>query len=151
MRFAAIVVILLSTTGPSVAADVHGYAVIGRDGTVRVDGQTFRLAGVLMPDSGFFCDRVTIPARCAPRAVLALEAFLRHFVSCRPHGRSSDGAIESTCWQTLRPGTTIDLSAWLIEQGWALAAPGAPPLYAALERLARQRRAGLWGIPVDSR
>jgi endonuclease YncB( thermonuclease family) len=119
------------------------------DALLRVDGQRLRLAGVLVPDSGYFCDRVALPARCAPRAALALEAFVRHFVVCQSGRRLNDGTTEAVCRQRLSVTAEVDLGAWLIEQGWALAAPEAPPLYAALERLARQRRVGLWGTAAD--
>ena len=33
----------------------------------------------------------------------------------------------------------------MVQEGWALARPDAPPEYRALERLAESRELGLWG------
>jgi endonuclease YncB( thermonuclease family) len=43
-----------------------------------------------------------------------------------------------------------DLAAYLIRHGWALARPGAPFEYHALERIAREQSAGVWGFSVDA-
>ena len=146
-----VLALLLAFAAPAdaAAAEVRGYALIDDDATLRVDGQRLRLAGVLVPDSGYFCDRVALPSRCAPRAALALEGFVRHFVVCQGGRRLADGTTEAVCRQRVSIAAEVDLGAWLIEQGWALAAPEAPPLYAGLERLARHRRVGLWGTMVD--
>ena len=85
------------------------------------------------------------PLRCGPRAVLALELRVEgEFVHCMPRTRLSDNSISATC--------TVgddDLAAWLIERGWALATPDAPFAYTALERIARAKGIGVWGIPVE--
>ena len=43
-----------------------------------------------------------------------------------------------------------DLSAYLLELGWAVALPDAPFEYQTLEKIARNRGVGVWGIPVDN-
>jgi endonuclease YncB( thermonuclease family) len=43
-----------------------------------------------------------------------------------------------------------DLSAYLLEQGWAVALPDAPFEYQTLEKIARSRGFGVWGTPVDN-
>lgn len=43
----------------------------------------------------------------------------------------------------------VDLAAWMLEHGWAVALPAAPPEYRALERIARARGRGVWGYQVD--
>ena len=48
----------------------------------------------------------------------------------------------------LDPGE--DLSAYLLEQGWAVALPDAPFEYQTLEKIARSRGFGVWGTPVDN-
>jgi len=42
-----------------------------------------------------------------------------------------------------------DLSAYLLENGWAVALPDAPFEYQTLEKIARSRQFGVWGFPVD--
>ncbi|MDG1945801.1 MAG: hypothetical protein P8J17_16200 [Halioglobus sp.] len=42
-----------------------------------------------------------------------------------------------------------DLSAYLLQKGWAVALPDAPFEYQTLEKIARTRGFGVWGMPVD--
>ena len=42
----------------------------------------------------------------------------------------------------------LDLGAWLIEQGLAVAGPGAPFAYQMPERIAQINRRGVWGFSV---
>ena len=42
-----------------------------------------------------------------------------------------------------------DLSAYLLERGWAVALPDAPIEYRTLERIAESRRMGIGGIAID--
>ena len=37
----------------------------------------------------------------------------------------------------------------LLRQGWAAALPDAPYEYKVLEKIARTRGIGIWGIPLD--
>ena len=41
-----------------------------------------------------------------------------------------------------------DLSAYLLERGWAVALPDASIEYQTLEKIARSRRIGIWGIAI---
>ncbi|MSO65511.1 MAG: nuclease-like protein [Alphaproteobacteria bacterium] len=152
MRVLAILTVLVGGAVAAMAAasgaERSGYAIVQPDGTLRVDGAVLRLHGILMPDSGFFWELRLLPARFAPRAVLALDQFIRHFVRCDLRGQAEDDVITATCRQTLRPDEVVDVAAWVLEQGWVLAGPDAPPLYHVLERLARHRHVGLWGTPV---
>jgi len=43
-----------------------------------------------------------------------------------------------------------DLSAYLLEYGWAVALPDASIEYQTLEKIARSRQLGVWGTPVDN-
>ena len=40
----------------------------------------------------------------------------------------------------------MDLGAYLIERGWAVASPEGPFEYQVLEKIARERRMGVWGM-----
>jgi endonuclease YncB( thermonuclease family) len=79
--------------------------------------------------------------------VVALESKIQGFVSCRPVLRYRDRSIDAICRTRLQGE---DLGGWLLSQGWALALPGAPFAYHALERIARARQRGVWGFQVDS-
>jgi len=41
------------------------------------------------------------------------------------------------------------MSAWMLKRGWAVALPDAPFEYSAVEKIARSKGIGIWGIPVD--
>ena len=65
--------------------------------------------------------------------------------------RREDGSYWGQCRvNATRFDEGEDLAAYLLEKGWALALPDAPFEYQALERIARQREFGVWGIPVDN-
>jgi endonuclease YncB( thermonuclease family) len=38
----------------------------------------------------------------------------------------------------------------MLRQGWAVALPDAPFEYAAMEKIARTKGIGIWGIPIDT-
>lgn len=130
--------------GAGLAADITSYAFVQRDGTLRVQGRTIHLYGIHIPATGEACRTFERPVRCSSRAALALEFKIHGFVRCTPVERRPDGSLTAVC---RADGT--DLSAYLLERGWALALPDAPFEYVALERIARERGVGLWGLPVE--
>lgn len=68
------------------AADVVGAAIVKDDGTLLVRQRIVRLFGIVIPRTGRTCDTGIRPARCGPRAVLALERRARGFVRCAEGG-----------------------------------------------------------------
>lgn len=132
---------LLSTAG---AADISSYALVQHDGTLRVDGRTIRLYGIHIPPTGDTCRTDVLPVRCSSRAALALEFKIAGFVRCTPIERHRDRTLTALC-----RADGDDLSAYLLGRGWALVLPDAPFEYVALERIARRRSLGVWGIPVE--
>lgn len=133
----------LGTVGS--AQTLSSYVFVNDDATLRIKGRTVHLYGILIPPTEETCQTFIRPVRCGSRAALALEFKIgARFVSCEPNSRNPDGSLVATC----RVDDT-DLAAYLLEQGWAAAAPNAPPMYAVLERIARNRGLGVWGFPVD--
>ncbi len=133
------------------AGDIVGHAIVRDDGSMLIQNRVVELQGIYLPPTDFQCRDWERPARCASRGVLALDFKVRGFITCRPRGESSDGAILATCFvgrTGLSPGE--DLGAYLIERGWAVATPDAPFEYQVLEKIARSRGMGIWGFTVDS-
>ena len=126
-------------------ADLKSYAIIRDDGTLRVKGRTIRLFGIHIPPTNRACRRFERPPKCAARAALALD-FKKgaNFVHCEPKWTNEDGTLTALCRVKGE-----DLSAYLLERGWAVALPDAPFEYLTLERIARHRGFGVWGIPID--
>ena len=130
------------------AADVGERAKVQNDGTLRVNGRTVRLYGIHIPTLERTCRSFIRPVRCAPRAVLQLDFKIRGFVYCDKVERFRDGSLSAVC----RTGPDReDLAAWMLNQGWAVALPGAPIEYVTLERFARANGRGFWGFRADTR
>ena len=144
----------LSALGFSVAAsasDIVSYAIVQDDGSLRVQGKTIRLFGVYLPPTDRGCRSDFRPPLCGNRSVRALKVRIRGFVRCDPQAALSDGSLSAVCYVDGDSSTDppIDLGAWLIEQGLAVAGPGAPFEYRTLERIAEVNRRGVWGFQVD--
>ena len=134
------------------AADViESYAIVQDDATLRVRGETIRLYGVQVADLRPFCDSTFRPTRCQTRAAVALASRIQGFVRCVPQVLFNDHSIGAFCSirGTGTPSRQIDLGAWLIEQGWAVALPEAPFAYHTLEEIAKVNGRGVWGFQAD--
>jgi endonuclease YncB( thermonuclease family) len=132
-------------------AVIRSYALVQDDATLRVQGKTIRLFGLYIPPTERGCATVLRPPACGSRTVRALELKIQGFVECLPQQLYRDGSIGAICYvnegSILDP--PVDLGAWLIEQGFAVAGPDAPFEYGVLEKIARTNRRGVWGFQVD--
>ena len=144
---AGLALALLPGRAAFAAGEIVSYALVQQDGSLKVAGKRIYLYGIYLPPTNRVCQRHFRPALCGSRAVVALEFKIQGFVSCRPVLRYRDRSIDAIC-RTRLEGE--DLGGWLLSQGWALARPGAPFAYHALERIARARQRGVWGFQVDS-
>lgn len=136
----------LLLSGGAAAADLHSYAFVNDDASLRIRNQTVHLYGIHVPDSGRTCRQYIRPVECGPRAALALDFRIgSDFVRCDHRWRNADGSFTSVC-----SAGGVDLARYLISRGWAMALPDAPFEYQAEERLARHHNRGIWGFSVDS-
>jgi endonuclease YncB( thermonuclease family) len=125
--------------------EISSYAFVQNDGTLRISGDVIHLYGVYIPPTGHTCYTFIRPMPCGTRASLALDFKIGvEFVHCKERTRNPDGTINATC--TARGE---DLSAWMLQSGWAVALPDAPFEYAAMEKIARAKGIGVWGMPVE--
>ena len=156
MARALLALLLLMMTGdPAAAANdgvIRSYAIVQADASLRVQGKTIRLFGLYIPPTERGCVTVLRPPRCGSRTVRALELKIQGFVECLPQEVYADRSIGAICYVNeggiLDP--PVDLGAWLIEQGLAVAGPGAPFEYGVLEEIARTNGRGVWGFQVDN-
>jgi endonuclease YncB( thermonuclease family) len=140
----------LAVAGSGLALTLHSYAKVNDDGSLRVGNREVQLYGIYIPPTGQHCRTWFSPPVCGSRAALALDFRIQGFVHCEQQSVNPDRSINAVCHVDRThsdPGE--DLAAYLIRQGWALALPGAPFEYHALERIARQQSAGVWGFTVD--
>lgn len=143
--FLAIIILVAGATNPASAADISSYAFVNDDGSLRIRGRTIHLYGILIPPTNRICRDFIVPVKCAPRAALALDFKIgADFVHCDIKAQNPDRSLIATCW-----ANEVDLAAYLLERGWAVALADAPEIYHALERIARHRGVGVWGFPVD--
>jgi endonuclease YncB( thermonuclease family) len=128
-------------------AEISSYAFVQEDSSLKVAGQLVRLFGIYVPPTEHTCYTFIRPMPCGTRASLALEFKIGvEFVHCTERAKASDDSIFASC--TARGE---DLSAWMLQRGWAVALPDAPIEYVAMEQIARARGLGIWGIPLDIR
>ena len=147
-------VVLAGVLGFSVvagASDIVSYAIVQGDGSLRVQGKTIRLFGIYLPRTDRGCRSDFLPPLCGNRSVRALNVKICGFVRCAPQAQLADGSLSAVCYVDGSSSTNppVDLGAWLIEQGLAVAGPGAPFEYQTLQRIAEVNRRGVWGFPVD--
>ena len=135
---------LVFATSSPWAANIKSYAFVNQDGTLKVRGKIIHLFGIHIPKTSRICRSQFRPAQCGTRAALALEFQLsKGWVDCEPPDTNIDRSIIARCIVD-----DTDLSAYLLERGWAVALPDAPFEYLTLEKIARSRGMGVWGLPI---
>jgi endonuclease YncB( thermonuclease family) len=133
---------LLLTAAPAMA-EINGPARVVDAGTIEIGSNLVSLFGIEAPQSEQVCEREGAAWRCGQDAEWALaERLERHWALCDEKSADRSGRISAICYLGGRNG--IDVNAWLIEQGWALAHPDAPDAYRALESAAQRAGRGLW-------
>src|SRR4051812_47329010 len=117
-------------------AEINGEARVVDAGTVEIGSQLVRFYGVEAPPSAQVCERGGTTWRCGQDAEWALaERIERHWVLCDEQPADRAGIAQGVCYIGGRSG--INLNAWLVENGWAMAKPEEIPSYAALEQAAQ--------------
>lgn len=145
-----IVVISVLCTAPVSAREISSYAFINDDGTLRIKRKTIHLYGIHIPKTSHNCRMNQLPPVCGSRAVLALEFKVKGFVRCEIIEENTDGSLIGWCRvNASRFDEGEDLSAYLLERGWAVALADAPVEYQTLEKIAYRRGFGIWGIQID--
>jgi endonuclease YncB( thermonuclease family) len=114
--------------------------------TIDVLRTRIRLWGIDAPESAQLCRRDGKPWRCGRDAALALADWLgTRTVRCEERSRDRYGRVIAVC----RVGGA-DVSAWLVEQGWALAFRKYSLDYVANEDWARSARHGIWSSSFEA-
>ncbi|MEM9255583.1 MAG: nuclease-like protein [Pseudomonadota bacterium] len=143
--------VLLSCTAGAGAYEISSSAIVNDDGSLRIKGKTIHLFGIYIPPTGRTCDQHRRPTVCGSRAHVALDFKIDGFVRCDLLTRNEDRSYIGRCRVNASHFSDgDDLSAYLLQKGWAVATPDAPIEYQTLEKIARQRGFGVWGIPIDN-
>jgi endonuclease YncB( thermonuclease family) len=142
MSLSFVLPIALACCVPAAAADtIRGRASVTDGDTVEIAGTRIRLHGVDAPESSQTCkDRLGIEYRCGQRAALALADKIGSGpVSCEARDTDRYGRIIAVCSQR-----GIDLNAWMVEEGHALAYRQYSKDYVSQEEAARAAKRGIW-------
>jgi len=132
-------------TGDTPQVSTPSNALPGRpmiiDGdTIEIRGQRIRLWGIDAPETAQLCARDGKPWSCGVDATYALAEWIGERTAiCEHRGVDQYGRIIGRCFV----GGT-DVSAWLVENGWALAFRRYSLDYVGHEDRARRMRAGIW-------
>lgn len=138
---AALAAGLMWLGAPRDAGALMSYASVRPDATLRVGSRVVRLYGIYVPPMGRTCRSNLRPVKCGSHAMLALDFKIRGFVRCEELYAHHDRSVTALC-----RNRGVDLGAYLIERGWAVARPDGPFRYHVLERIARARGMGVWGL-----
>lgn len=134
----------LAAPGPAHAA-MSGFAFVQEDGSLRMSDGIVRLYGIYIPPTDQTCYDFVRPAMCGQQALLALRFKTEgEFIHCAERSVNPDRSITATCSVGKE-----DLGTWMLQRGWAAALPDAPYEYTVMERMARSRGIGIWGIAVE--
>ncbi|MGE3645449.1 MAG: thermonuclease family protein [Beijerinckiaceae bacterium] len=131
---------------PALADDwIIGRATVVDGDTIAIRGQRIRLLNMDAPESDQLCFDPK-PWRCGQRASLALADFIgRQTVTCDPRGKGFYRRTLAHCYVD-----GIDVGAWMVRNGWAVAFVRYGREYLPQERRARGRKAGMWrGTAID--
>ncbi len=151
---AAAVVLLAVSAGPrpGFAQEVAGRPKVIDAGNLDFSGRQVRLHGIDAPDLAQTCRLAGQAWTCGRDARWAtINRIHPHWVTCDPRGRDPEGSELAVCY--LAGFGQHELNVWLVAQGWALAAPGAPEAYAAAQASAEAAGRGLWRsefVPPDA-
>ena len=143
--YLATAITTLGVVPVAMSRQLNSYATVNDDASLNIRGNQVYLHGVYIPKTRESCIGRTKPD-CRTRAAEALEFRIRGFVECELALKLATSVYSGYCYgdrSTFDAG--IDLGAYLIERGWALAGPNAPFEYQSLEKLARETDLGLWG------
>jgi endonuclease YncB( thermonuclease family) len=108
--------------------------------TLEIQGQRIRLHGIDAPESEQFCEKDGKQYRCGQQAALALSDKIgRTTVRCEQRDIDRYKRFVAVCSLG-----NVDLNAWMVRQGWAIAYRQYSQDYVDDESAAQAEKAGIW-------
>lgn len=125
---------------PSLAAVVSGRVQVIDGDSLYVGGVEVRLYGVDAPEAKQTCDIDGARWPCGRQATRALRRLTEgQVVACDERDRDNYGRVVAVCRLD-----GVDVNAWLVENGWALAYRRHARAYVAAESVAESAKRGIW-------
>ena len=119
---------------------VVGVASVIDGDTLEIHGKRLRLHGIDAPESGQFCEKDGEQYRCGQQAALALSDKIgRAIIRCEQRDIDRYKRIVAVCSLG-----NLDLNAWMVRQGWAIAYRQYSRDYVDDESAAQAEKAGIW-------
>ena len=139
LLFALALATLADGTAAAQSPIVGVVSIIDGD-TLEIHGQRIRLHGIDSPESGQFCEKDSKQYRCGQQASLDLaDKIGRATVRCEQRDIDHYKRIVAVCSLG-----NLDLNAWMVRQGRAIAYRQYSRDYVGDENAARAARAGMW-------
>ena len=135
-------------------AEIHSYAIVQDDGSLRVQGKTIRLYGIYLPAAAHGCRSDFRPPFVRRSRGARAQDLIRGFVRCLPQARLPRPQHQRGLLRRRRSHTQppIDLGARLIDGGPGAGGPGGAvrvPARSSASPRQPPRRLGLPGRPGD--
>ena len=127
-------------------ADVSGRARVIDGDSISVGHVEVRLHGVDAPEGAQTCLDGGARWPCGRKAAQALRGLIDgRTVACEELDKDAYGRVVATC-----RSDGVDIGAWLVENGWALAYRRHSQAYVGEESLAKSARRGVWRGEFDA-
>lgn len=135
-----------SPSGPDTTATarttpaVRGVEVVDA-GMIRAGDMTYRLAGIVLPETDRICRRIDgLAVSCVDRAQSYLQLLVKSRpVVCDRAPQRHDGPLEATC----RVGEA-DIAEQMVRQGWARPSDQPEERFLLAEAAAKKQKLGIW-------
>lgn len=138
--FLCILIVHASPAAFAQKADLVGVASVIDGDTIEIHGDRVRLEGIDAPESSQLCAQNGKTWRCGQKASLALSDFIgRQTVTCKGVGKDKYGRFLGRC-----SVGNVELNAWMVSNGFALAYRKYSVEYIELEKEAEGAEKGIW-------
>jgi endonuclease YncB( thermonuclease family) len=141
MAAALVLLGAVSAGAARAATEFKGTAIVLDGDSIEIRGQRINLYGIDAPEPGQSCERLGASYPCGREATRALARGIgQDVVTCRQKHLNQRRQPVAVC-----KAGGVDISAWMVRQGWAVPHPKFGTAYKDEADAARKYRRGVWG------